>query len=165
MKEQGPKPHTTSTEGCLSSRTDWTHQNPVLHSSSSGHWTHCCGASEQISAPGREMIHYGILQRGAGTGPTIRILQRNQAWKKPSVQTRPVARITEKHTGSSLWQPFPLLFPYREPLKRLLGKGRIVLSLHITLVWECIEVVCHNPSLSTSSGLVLSTSASHQMFW
>lgn len=64
---------TTSNEGPLPSRTDQTHQNPMILRSSSGHWTQHWGAPEQVCAPGK-MFHYERLRKGARIRSTISTL-------------------------------------------------------------------------------------------
>lgn len=154
MKEWGPNPHVPQAmRDLLSSRTDWTHQNPMLPRSSSGHWTHCWGASENVSAPAKEMIRFERLQRGTRTWSTISTLQINQSWKQPSVQTRPVARIVEKRTGSSLLRSFPFS-EKQKTLKKNLRQGKnYLVSSHNTYgdVLKLCVVIHHYQPLSELS--------------
>lgn len=92
---------------------------------------------------------------------TISTLQIYQSWKKPSVQARKVARIMEERTGSCY--ALSLSLKSKKLLKKSLRQGKNYL-VSSDNTCGCIEAVCHNPSLSTSFKVVLSTSASRQMF-
>lgn len=148
--------HTTSNEGPLPRRTDQTHQNPMILRSFSGHWTHHWGALEQVSALER-CSTMNSFEGEPGYGLQLAL---SKSWNKPSIQTRPITRTMEKHTGSSLLHSFPLLWK-TENSKTLRQGENYLVSSHNTCgdVLKLCVIIHHYQPLSELSW------ASHQMFW
>lgn len=130
MKEQGPNPHVPQAvkDLQLAELTEHTEFNKPQKGTG-----HTVGVLLSRTATGDDP--WWKAPTGVRTWFTINTLQVNQSWKKPSVQTRAVARIMEKHTGSALLHSSLSPSPKnRKLLKRILDKERIILSFHKTLV-------------------------------
>lgn len=154
MKEQGPNPHVPQVvkDLQLAELTEHTESNTpqILYWALDIQWG-CFWAGLL-----QEMILYERFKLGVRTWSTINTLQVNESWKNPSVQTRPVARIMEKHTGScdTLSSTLPrktenLKMNLRQGKNYLVGTywSRALQSITINLFQSCPEHISFSPDV------------------